>query len=136
MATHLDVLAQMADMLGDGRLASQAATLLEDVRQLCHAVYGHRLLFDVLPLRSTAVLAPQVLEELQMDCMALRRLFWRPRGLAAQLMGRGVLPAATARQWGIAGCAGRASGGEADLRRHDPFMLPAGLPILPALTGT
>ncbi|BAK83387.1 NADH-quinone oxidoreductase subunit D-related protein [Komagataeibacter medellinensis] len=135
VATHLDVLAQMADMLGDGRLASQAATLLEDVRQLCHAVYGHRLLFDVLPLRSTAVLAPQVLEELQMDCMALRRLFWRPRGLAAQLMGRGVLPAATARQWGIAGCAGRASGGEADLRRHDPLYAPGWLAHSPRTDG-
>ncbi|MDT8872702.1 NADH-quinone oxidoreductase [Komagataeibacter rhaeticus] len=100
VATHLDSVAQMAELQADGRLANLAATLLEHVRQLGHAVYGHRLLFDVVPRRDAAAPAPEVMAALHEGCATLRRLFWRPRGLATQLLGRGVLSAGAARQWG------------------------------------
>ncbi|MCE2564321.1 NADH-quinone oxidoreductase [Komagataeibacter sp. FNDCF1] len=130
VATHLDMLGQMADLLADGRFATLAATLLERVRQACHALYGHRLLFDVFSppdAHAARVPAAGMMDDLHAGCLALKRLFWRPRGLATQLLGRGVLTTDVARHWGIAGCAGRASGIEADLRRDGPGYAPGWL---------
>lgn len=135
VATHLDSVAQMAELQADGRLANLAATLLEHVRQLGHAVYGHRLLFDVVPRRDAAAPAPEMMAALHEGCATLRRLFWRPRGLATQLLGRGVLSAGAARQWGIGGCVGRASGIEADLRAQDPAYAPGWLTPPPRSEG-
>lgn len=53
IATHLDVLAQASAMLGDGRSATLAATMLEQVRQTCRELCGRRLLFDVIPPAAT-----------------------------------------------------------------------------------
>ncbi|MGY6768738.1 NADH-quinone oxidoreductase [Komagataeibacter sp. NFXK3] len=111
IATHLDVLAQAGAMLGDGRSATLAATMLEQVRQACRDLCGRRLLFDVIP--PPAALKPRMddtqLATLVAGHTALYRLFWRPRGLAAQARGKGVLSAATAARWGIMGCNARAA---------------------------
>ncbi|GAN87597.1 NADH-quinone oxidoreductase [Komagataeibacter intermedius] len=122
IAIHLDTLATAADLLADGRFAILAATLLERVRQACRDGCGSRLLFDVLPPAGDtgrAVSIPmEILTELRTGCATLRRLFWRPRGMAMQARGRGILSADAARRWGIAGCVGRASGAEGDLRAY------------------
>ncbi|QHC35843.1 NADH-quinone oxidoreductase [Komagataeibacter xylinus] len=111
IATHLDVLAQVSAMLGDGRSATLAATMLEQVRQACRAACGRRLLFDVIP---PAAPLPLRVDDTQLAMLAaehatLHRLFWRPRGLAALARGRGVLSAAMAARWGIVGCNARAA---------------------------
>ncbi|GBR24124.1 NADH-ubiquinone oxidoreductase 49kDa subunit [Komagataeibacter nataicola NRIC 0616] len=111
IATHLDVLAQASAMLGDGRSATLAATMLEQVRQTCRELCGRRLLFDVIPPAATF---PVCVEGTQLAALAaghasLHRLFWRPRGLAAQARGKGVLSATMAARWGIMGCNARAA---------------------------
>ncbi|WP_227672555.1 NADH-quinone oxidoreductase [Komagataeibacter sp. FXV3] len=128
---HLDTLTIAAELLADGRFAILAATLLEQVRQACRDMCGSRLLFDVLPpaggTERILSIPPELLMELRAGCKALQRLFWRPRGMAMQARGRGVLSADMAGQWGIAGCVGRAGGAESDLR---PYMVrpPGGWP--------
>lgn len=124
IVTHLDTLAVAAELLADGRFAMLAATLVERVRQACHDICGSRLLFDVVfpapgcgAARIPSIPA-ELLAALRADCKALRHLFWRPRGMAMQARGRGILSADLADYWGIAGCVGRAGGVESDLRPH------------------
>ncbi|WP_182355788.1 NADH-quinone oxidoreductase subunit D-related protein [Komagataeibacter europaeus] len=115
---HLDTLAVAAELLADRRFVLLAATLLERVRQACRDMCGSRLLFDVLPPvggnERVMSLPAELLAELRAGCTALRRLFWRPRGMAMQARGRGILRADVAGHWGIAGCVGRAGGVESD----------------------
>ncbi|PYD71441.1 NADH-quinone oxidoreductase [Komagataeibacter swingsii] len=137
IATHLDTLAVAAELLADGRCAMLAATLLERVRQACGDMCGSRLLFDVLPPAGAGERAlsipPELLAELRNGCRVLQRLFWRPRGMAMQARGRGILSADIARYWGIAGCVGRAGGAESDLRPYvsrPPRGWPEGYPTM------
>ena len=111
IATHLDVLAQAGAMLGDERSATLAASMLEQMRQMCRNVCGRRLLFDVIP---PAVTFPVRVDDAQLATLAvehasLHRLFWRPRGLAAQARGKGVLSATMAARLGIMGGNARAA---------------------------
>ncbi|MGS0646263.1 NADH-quinone oxidoreductase [Komagataeibacter melomenusus] len=111
IATHLDVLAQASAMGGDGRCATLAATMLEQVRQICRELCGRRLLFDVIVPPATVKVR---VEDTQLATLVgqhalLHRLFWRPRGLAARVRGKGVLSAITAARWGILGCNARAA---------------------------
>ncbi|WP_227000854.1 NADH-quinone oxidoreductase subunit D-related protein [Komagataeibacter diospyri] len=122
IVTHLDTLTVAAELLADRRFAMPAATLVERLRQACRDVYGSRLLFDVLPpvggVERTLSIPAELLVELRDGCRALQRLFWRPRGMAMQARGRGILSADIADYWGIAGCVGRAGGIESDLRPY------------------
>lgn len=114
IATHLDCLAQAAERVGDVRIASLVGELLECVRESSRAVYGRRLLFDRLQPGGDVLhdLSPptETIEALQTGCVELQRLFRRPRGLAVQGRDLGILSADHARQWGILGCVGWASG--------------------------
>ncbi|GAB6966502.1 NADH-quinone oxidoreductase subunit C [Komagataeibacter kakiaceti JCM 25156] len=128
IASHLEVLTQAAEILVDARFVALAASLLERVRRACRELCGRRFLFDVLPPAPDAAhdpaLAAGMVETLHDGGREMMRLFNRPRGLAMRAAGRGVLTAAVARRWGIAGCVARASGIEGDVRRLLPAYRP------------
>jgi Ni,Fe-hydrogenase III large subunit/Ni,Fe-hydrogenase III component G len=128
IANHLGDLGYLGNDGGFAFGLAQFSRLREDVLRLNHAMFGHRLLMDVVvPGGVRYDLVPGHTAALRAQCTALRTEVARLRdiydehaGLQDRFRACGYALPALAAQLGLAGMAGRASGQAHDLRRDFP----------------
>ncbi|MEX2481239.1 MAG: Ni,Fe-hydrogenase III large subunit [Gammaproteobacteria bacterium] len=129
VANHLGDLGALGNDAAFGFAQTQFSMLREDWQRLNHAVFGHRLLMDVVVPGGVAVdiddfwineLRRQH-EEVRMGVSRLRRIFDEHAGLQDRLVTTGRINLAVARRLGLTGMAARASGIARDLRADYPW---------------
>ena len=110
--------------VGYGILNVHAQRVREDVLRLGAAVTGHRLMRGGVVLGGAELIAvPTVaqLEEIADDVAEIVELALRQSVVVDRFASTGVLSAETAREIGVLGYIGRASGVDVDARRDHPF---------------
>lgn len=127
-ATHLYDVSRVARVAGATALAAACERLREAILDACGRVGGHRLLMDrvrpggmrdAMADEAAVILGGQVADMLEADWDRLVQCRAWP-GLAARMIGVGVLEQAAARTLGVGGVTGRASAREGDMRRLVP----------------
>jgi Ni,Fe-hydrogenase III large subunit len=125
---HLFDLAQAAAGAGYGYSQTHLFGLKERANVLCAAAFGHRLLFDAIvpggvgigvlrDARATREAAAQLRADARREVRALLGNI----SVQRRFEGAGVLPAETARAFGVVGPGRRASGGTLDVRALLPY---------------
>jgi Ni,Fe-hydrogenase III large subunit len=123
IATHLDDLAQLADLAGLPRLHATAGRHGEVLRRAAEQAFGHRLMMDLVVPGGVAVdIAPDGPEALRRALADLAAGLAALERQAAPLLGRldGV---GTIRAPAVGGIVGRAAGGQFDARLLDPAFI-------------
>jgi Ni,Fe-hydrogenase III large subunit len=124
VANHLGDLGALGN---DAALAfglAQFSRLREDWQRLSHDAFGHRLLMDRIVPGGVDVDLPEAMagrlrqqcDDIEREVRVLRRIYDEHAGLQDRFMGTGQVTPALARQLGLTGLAGRASGQAHDLR--------------------
>lgn len=126
VANHLGDLGALGNDAGFAVGLAHFSRLREDWLRLSKALFGHRLLMDtIIPGGVQSDLDKPQCEELQEQCMALepevrtlRDIYEGHAGLQDRFGSTGQVLPALAKQLGLTGLAGRASGMDRDLRSH------------------
>jgi Ni,Fe-hydrogenase III large subunit/Ni,Fe-hydrogenase III component G len=129
VANHLGDIGALGNDAAFGFGLAQFSRLREDWLRASHTHFGHRLTMDVV-LPGGVGVDPDAaaLDALHAQCDAieaeldtLRRIYDDHAGLQDRFIGTGTVTPELARQIGLAGLAGRASGQAADLRCDHPW---------------
>jgi Ni,Fe-hydrogenase III large subunit len=131
VANHLGDLGALGNDTALAFGLAQFSRLREDWQRLSQAVFGHRLLMDVvLPGGVASDPSPGALDRLRRQCddierevRVLRIVYDEHAGLQDRFLGTGRLTPELAARLNLTGLAGRASGQRADLR-HDHDWAP------------
>jgi Ni,Fe-hydrogenase III large subunit/Ni,Fe-hydrogenase III component G len=137
VANHLGDLGALGNDAALGFALAQFSRLREDWQRMSKELFGHRLMMDaVVPGGVACDLSAAGLERLGRQCDAierelrgLRTIFDDHAGLSDRFIHTGQIAPALARQLGLTGLAGRASGQARDLRCDHPFSPYAGLDV-------
>ena len=129
VANHLGDIGALGNDAAFGFGLAQFSRLREDWLRASQSHFGHRLTMDVVVPGGVGVdPGVQALAALQVQCDAveaelrtLRAIFDEHAGLQDRFIGTGIATPELARQLGLAGLAGRASGQAADLRCDHPW---------------
>lgn len=129
LQNHLGDLGALGNDAGFAFGLAQFSRLKEELTRHISAAFGQRYLFDaVVPGGVRADPAPADLaalrlrvERLTEECATLQRIYDEHGGLRDRFIGAGVVPPMLARQLGLTGLAGRASGQMLDLRVDAPW---------------
>ncbi len=142
VANHLGDLGALGN---DAALAfglAQFSRLREDWQRLALAAFGHRLMMDsVVPGGVTHDLDTAMIVRMHSQCESvdaelrtLRAIYDEHAGLQDRFIGTGHVTPELARQLGLAGLAGRASGQAFDLRCDQPWAPYAALGVAKAVS--
>jgi Ni,Fe-hydrogenase III component G len=137
IANHLGDLGALGNDAAFGFALAQFSRLREDWLRTCDALFGHRLMMDrVVPGGvaadidadgSRAIVART--EAIEKEAREMREIFDEHSGMQDRFINAGRVTPALARQLGLAGLAGRASGQALDLRVDFPVEPYAGLGV-------
>ncbi|HSV83673.1 MAG TPA: Ni,Fe-hydrogenase III large subunit, partial [Ramlibacter sp.] len=128
VANHLNDLGFLGNDAALGFGLAQFSRLREDWLRLSREAFGHRLMMDaVVPGGVAADLAGALRDRLRHQCDAIEAevrelagIYESHAGLQDRFAGAGIVTPALAKQLGMTGLAGRASGQTADLRCDHP----------------
>lgn len=126
VANHLGDLGALGNDAGFAVGLAHFSRLKEDWLRLSGQIFGHRLLMDTIvpggvsldPTATQRDLLHAQCAALEPELLALREIYDNHAGLQDRFGGTGQVSPALARQLGLTGMAGRASGIATDLRRH------------------
>jgi Ni,Fe-hydrogenase III large subunit len=129
VANHLGDLGALANDVALGFGLAQFSRLREDWLRLSQAAFGHRLMMDcIVPGGVAGDIDTGMAVRLHKQCDAieaevrfLRRIYDEHAGLQDRFVRTGIVAPALARQLGLVGLAGRASGQAFDLRCDQPW---------------
>lgn len=130
IANHLGDIGAIANDVGFGFALIQFGRLRELWQRLNLTLFGHRLLMDcVIPGGVTQDINPAQLDTLlqqvittQQEVQTLSRILDENASLEERLVGTGYLSPLLARQLGVVGFVGKASGQNYDLRRDHRYF--------------
>ena len=128
VASHLGDLGALGNDAGFAFGLAQFSRLREDVLRANDAAFGHRLMMDVVCLGGVvrdlatehALAMRDEAKRLRGEIGELRAIYDEHAGVQDRFRGCGVLSPELARELGVTGLAGRASGQARDLRRDLP----------------
>ena len=133
---HLADLAAGASGAGYAAGFARGMALKERAMRLCHAVSGHRLLFDAIapgglgrPLLEDRAAFGMELSALERDVRLYVDALFGNASVISRWAGAGIVPHATAQAFGAVGPAFRASGGSIDIRSFTPYAAYRWLPV-------
>ncbi len=137
IANHLGDIGAICNDVGFAFAHVQCARLREQWQRRSHALFGHRLLMDVvIPGGVTRDLSEADAAQLRDDHAALRRaieplfdIIDDHPSLEDRLLTTGRLSADDARTLGCTGYVGKASGQDYDVRRDSPYAPYAGMAV-------
>ena len=129
VANHLGDLGALANDVALGFGLAQFSRLREDWLRLSFEAFGHRLMMDrIVPGGVAGDLDTAMAVRLHRQCDAieaevrgLRRIYDEHAGLQDRFVRTGIVAPSLARQLGLVGLAGRASGQPLDLRCDQPW---------------
>lgn len=130
IASHLGDLGYLGNDAGFAFGLAQFSRLREDVLRTNLAIFGHRLLMDVVvPGGIVRDLADEHVERIHHECAALERelrilrsIYDEHAGVQDRIRNCGRVTPALAARMGLTGLAGRASGQARDLRADHPIL--------------